>query len=298
MRVFLTGATGFIGSAIVPELINAGHQVLGLARSEAAAKQLAAAGTEAHRGDLTDPASLAAGARACDGVIHTAFIHDFANMPASSATDRDAIDAMGAALAGSDRPLVVTSGIGIVGPGIVAAEEDERDPNAPGAHRLAAEFKTLALAERGVRATVVRLPPSVHGAGDYGFVPMLIKIAREKGISAYVGTGQNRWPAVHRLDAAHLYRLAVEQAAAGSKLHGVGEEGVPTIEIATAIGRHLNIPIVTQSPDEAANHFGWIARFFAFDCPATSTQTQQQLGWQPTQPGLLADLDQGHYFTT
>ncbi len=296
MRVFVTGATGFVGSAVVQELIGAGHQVLGLARSDAAAASLAAAGAEAHRGELSDTESLAAGARACEGVIHTAFIHDFSNYSAACETDRRAIEALGAALAGSGRPFVVTSGIGLLTPGRLGTEDDPADPSSAGSPRVPSEGAALAMASRGVRVSVVRLPPSVHGDGDHGFVPAFIGIARAKGVAAYVGDGLNRWPAVHRLDAAHLYRLALEKGPAGARFHGVADEGVPVRDIADVIGRRLNMPVVAKSPEEAADHFGWLGRFIGMDCPASSTRTQEQLGWRPRQPGLIPDVDRAGYF--
>ena len=296
MRVFVTGATGFIGSAVVQELRGAGHQVLGLARNDAGADALARLDVEAHRGDLSDVESLAAGARACDGVIHTAFIHDFADIVASGVVDLRAIEAFGAALEGSGRPLVVTSAIGHLPHGRLGTEDDLPDPDAGARHRIASEAATLALASRGVRASLVRLPPSVHGQGDHAFVPALIGIARAKGVSAHIGDGLNRWPAVHRLDAACLFRLALEKGAAGGRYHGVSDEGVPTREIAAVIGRRLDLPVVAMSGAEAGAHFGWLARFFGADCPASSALTRERLGWQPGQPGLLADLDQAHYF--
>jgi nucleoside-diphosphate-sugar epimerase len=293
MRVFVTGATGFIGSAIVRELIDASHQVLGLARSDAAAKSLLAAGADVHRGSLEDLESLRSGAAAADGVIHTAFIHDFSNYGPAAEADRLGIETLGNALAGSDRPLIVTSGTLLAQPqGPLATEEDAHNPNFP----RKSEDAALALAGRGVRASVLRLPPSVHGSGDHGFVPQLISIAREKGVSAFIGDGLNRWPAVHRLDAAHLYRFVLEKGNAGAAYHGVAAEGVPTREIAEAIGRGLNVPVVSKSSEEAADHFGWIARFFGIDGPASSAQTQQRLGWKPVQPGLIADLNEEHYF--
>ncbi|RKH59601.1 SDR family oxidoreductase [Corallococcus llansteffanensis] len=296
MRVFVTGATGFIGAAVVQELIGAGHQVLGLARSDAAARSLAAAGAEVHRGALDDVDSLRRGAAGSEGVIHTAFIHDFSKMTAAAETDRLAIEAVGAVLAGSGRPFVVTSAIGLLGQGRIGTEEDLPDPGSVGAHRIASEGAALSLASRGVRVSVVRLPPSVHGDGDQGFVPALIRTAREKGVSAYLGEGRNRWPAVHRLDAARLYRLALEKGLAGARFHGVAEEGVPTRDIADVIGRRLNMPVVSKPAEQAASHFAWLGRFFAFDVPASGTRTQEQLGWSPRQPGLLADLERGTYF--
>jgi len=296
MRFFVTGASGFIGSAVVQELINAGHRVLGLARSDSAATSLAAAGAEVHRGTLDDIDSLKRGAAECDGVIHTAFIHNFATMAASADTDRLAIEALGDALAGSGRPLVVTSVIGLLAPGRVGTEEDTPDPKSPGAHRTASEQTALALATRDVRVSVVRLPPSVHGDGDRAFIPALIRIAREKKVSAYIGDGDNRWSTVHRLDAARLFRLALEKGRAGARYHGIGEEGVATRAIAEVIGRRLQIPVVSKSRERASEHFGWLARFAGNDISATSKQTQSELGWHPEQPGLIADLDNGRYF--
>ncbi len=257
-----------------------------------------AVGAEVNLGSLEDLESLRSGAAASDGVIHMAFIHDFSNLAAAGETDRIAVETLGTALAGSGRPLVVTSGTALVKPGRLGTEDDPADPNSAGAHRVASEQTTLALASRGVRSSLVRLPPSVHGDGDHAFVPALIGIARDKGVSAYIGDGLNRWPAVHRLDAAHLFRLALEKGAAGARYHGVGDEGVPIRDIAEVIGRHLNVPVVAKAPEEAAGHFGWLAHFLSMDCPASSAQTQERLGWRPRQPGLLADLDQGRYFET
>jgi nucleoside-diphosphate-sugar epimerase len=296
MRVFVTGATGFIGSAIVNELIEAGHQVVGLARTAEGAAAVEAAGAEPHRGTLDDLDSLRRGASEADGVIHTAYIHDFSQMQRAAQTDRRAIETLGAAVEGSGRPLVITTGTALVSPGQVATEEDHPDPTS-GAHpRLGTEDTAIAFAARGVRVSIVRPGASVHGVGDHGFVPVLIDIARSKRVSAYIGDGSNRWPAVHRLDAARLYRLALEKAPADSVLHAIGDEGVPTREIAEVIGRHLDVPAISVAPRQAGEHFGWIGAFFALHAPASSALTQERMGWQPTHVGLIADLEQGHYF--
>jgi nucleoside-diphosphate-sugar epimerase len=293
MKVFVTGASGFVGSAVVPELLQAGHQVLGLARSDASAQALLAAGAEVLRGDLTDLDSLKRGAAAADGVIHLAFIHDFSQYQTAAATDHQAITAMGSVLAGSDRPLVVTSGLAGFAAGRLATEHDE-----PTAGARTSEQAMLALVPQGVRASAVRLAPSVHDTGDHGFVPYLIQVARQKGESAYIGDGSNRWPAVHRLDAARLFRLALEHGTAGARYHGVADEGLAFRDLAAIIGRHLNVPVVSKSVEEAPEHFGWMARFAALDMAGSSALTQQWLGWQPTHPGLLTDLQQGHYFAS
>jgi nucleoside-diphosphate-sugar epimerase len=306
MRVFVTGASGWIGSAVVPELIGAGHEVTGLARSDASAAALTAAGAEVHRGSLDDLGSLRDGAAASDGVIHLAFKHDVAfsgGFEAAAEADRRAVEIFGEVLAGSDRPLLIASGTLGVAPGRMATERDGHgsDPAVgvegagPRARAATAEF-TLSLASRGVRSSVVRLPPTNHGDGDNGFMATLVGIARAKGASAYIGDGANRWPAVHRLDSAHLFRLALENAPAGSTLHAVADEGVPIRAVAEVIGRHLDVPVVSIPPEQAAEHFTWLGGFIGLDAPASSALTRELLGWQPTQPGLLDDLDKGHYF--
>ena len=292
MRVFVTGASGWIGSAVVPELLGTGHQVVGLARSDSSAAAVAAMGAEVLRGDLSDLDTLRAGAATSDGVVHLAFIHDFSDFEASVTADRKAIDTMGAALEGSFKPLVIASGTPAV-PGHIATERDDVPLTGPMAGRGATALATLDLAARDVRSSVVGLPRTVHGDGDrHGFIARLIAIARDKGVSGYVGDGSNRWPAVHVLDAAHLFRLAVEQAPAGSRLHAVGDEGVPTREIAGVIGRHLNLP-TAQAP---AEDFGFLGMVLSRDQPASSALTRELLGWRPVQPGLIEDMEKGHYF--
>jgi len=306
MRIFVTGASGWIGSAVVPELIGAGHQVLGLARSDASADALTTAGAEVHRGSLDDLDVLRSGAEASDGVIHLAFKHDLAfsgDFQGAADADRRAVETFGEALAGSEKPLLIASGLLGVTPGSVATEQDGHGSHAAGAafgggpraRWETAEF-TLALASQGVRSSIVRLPPTNHGDGDNGFMATLVAIAREKGVSGYIGDGANCWPAVHRLDSARLFGLAVEQAPAGSTLHAAAEEGVPIRDIAEVIGRHLDLPVVSVAPEDAGEHFTWMAGFLGLDAPASSAWTQELLGWQPTQPGLIDDLEEGHYF--
>jgi nucleoside-diphosphate-sugar epimerase len=286
MKVFVTGATGFIGSAVVMELLGAGHEVVGLARSEKSVEALQAVGAIPHRGSLEDLDSVQAGSAEAEAVIHTAFNHDF-SIPreVAAAADVKVIQAMGEVLAGTDRPLLVTSGTGL-------ATEDDAATSA----RAASEAMALSFADRGVRPAVVRFPPTVHGRGDHGFVAILIEIARQKGLSAYVGNGANRWAAVHRLDAARLFRLVLESPRAGVRWHGVGDEGVPTRQIAEAIGLGLDLPVRSIDPGDAEAHFGFLGAFFSLDLPSTSARTRQRLGWEPVETGLIADLEEGHYF--
>jgi nucleoside-diphosphate-sugar epimerase len=300
MRILVTGATGWIGSAVVPELLGAGHEVVGLARSDASADALAAAGAEALRGSLDDLDELGSAAAASEGVIHLAFKHEEAfsgDFPAATAADRRAIETFAAALEGSGRPLVIASGLAGHTTGALVTEDDEPDTGSSAAgERMRSEQMTLSLASSGVRSSSVRLAPTVHGDGDNGFVAMLVGIARDKGVAGYIGEGENHWPAVHRLDAARLFRLALESAPAGSALHGAAEEGVPMHAIAEAMGRNLDVPVASIAPGEAEEHFGWLASFVGLDVRASSALTRERLGWQPTQAGLIEDLDQGHYF--
>jgi nucleoside-diphosphate-sugar epimerase len=304
MRIFVTGASGWIGSAVVPELIGAGHQVVGLARSDASADALTAAGAEVQRGTLDDLDTLRSAAAESDGVIHLAFKHDIAfsgDFEGAAEADRRAVETLVEALAGSDRPFVLASGLLGLTPGRAATEQDGHGPapagfgEGPGIRRATAEF-VLSSGSGSVRSSVVRLPPTNHGDGDHGFVATLVSIARDKGVSGYIADGTNRWPAVHRLDSARLFRLALEHAPARSTLHAVADEGVAVRDIAEVIGRHLDLPVVSISPEEAGEHFTWMAGFLGLDSPATGAFTQEVLGWHPTHPGLIADLEQGHYF--
>ena len=305
MRVFITGAAGWIGSAVVPELISAGHQVVGLARSDANVAALAAIGAQAQRGTIDDLDVLQREAAAADGVIHLAFKHDIAfsgGFLEAANSDRRAIETFGEALAGSGRPFIIASGLLGLTLGQLVTERDGHiiDPATPGgpAVRHANAEMTLAFAARNVRSSIMRLSPTVHGDGDQGFMATLVGIARAKGVSGYIGDGANRWPAVHRRDAAQLFRLALEHAPAGATLHAAAEQGVPIREVAEVIGRHLHVPVVAIAPENAIEHFGWLGAFIGADSPASSALTRELLGWQPTHPGLLDDLDAGHYFTT
>lgn len=295
MRVLVTGASGWIGSAVVPELLEAGHDVVGLARSDAAAAVVTAAGATAQRGSLDDLDSLRSGAEASDAVIHLAFNHDFSDSVGAGRTERAAVEVLGTTLAGSDRPLLLACGVALT-PGRLLTESDAAPASGPDSPRGGSEQLALDFADRGVRSVGLRFAPTVHGQGDHGFVSTIVGVAREKGASGYVGDGSNRWPAVHRLDAARLVRLALEKAPAGSVVHGVAEEGIPTRDIAEVIGRHLDVPTTSVGFDDVASHFGWIGGFFGLDIPASSTLTQESLGWMPTHPGLMEDLEAGYYF--
>jgi nucleoside-diphosphate-sugar epimerase len=293
MRVFVTGASGFVGSAVTQELLSHGHEVLGLARSDASAKIVAELGGKVHRGSLEDLDSLKRGAAETDGTIHCGFVHDFSRYAEVCAIDLRAIEEMAGVLAKSGKPFINTSGVAGLTPGKLATENDVAPANA--FPRVPAEHYTIALAERGIRAMVVRLPPSVHDANDHGFIPMLIGIAKQKGVSAYVGEGKNRWAGGHRLDAAALYRLALEKGTPGARYHGVGDEGVATRELAEAIGRGLGLPVVSKTPEEATQHFGFMGQFFGMDMSASSALTQRALGWKPTHLGLVADIEKNYF---
>lgn len=318
MKVFVTGSTGLIGTAVVRELLAHGHQVLGLARSDAAAEALKKMGAEAHRGSLEDLESLRSGAAASEGVIHLAFIHALGHMSLSKrlamfagafsrgimtsfgettvGLDLKAIEVIGAALADTNRPFVTVLGTLSLTPGKLGKEQDGIDSGSFGSIRGNSEKAMMALAQKGVRASVIRFPPTVHGDGDKAFIAMMIKAAKKKGVSVFIGDGMNRWPAVHKLDAARLLRLALEKGEAGARYHGVADEGVPIKEIAETISRRLGVPVASKSNKEAAKHFGWLASILAIDNPSSSEWTQKQLGWAPTQPGLIADLEKGRYF--
>ncbi|MCX5084464.1 SDR family oxidoreductase [Streptomyces sp. NBC_00401] len=300
MRIFVTGASGWIGSAVVPELIDAGHEVVGLARSDASAAALTAAGAEVVRGTVDDLGVLREAAAASDGVVHLAFKHDIAfsgDFKGAAEADRRAVDTIGAALVGTDRPFVIASGVAGLAPGRPSTEQDmPTNDGSPISIRVATAEAVLALASQGVRSSVVRLAPTCHGDGDNGFMATLVATARAKAVSGYVGDGANRWPAVHRLDAAHLFRLAVEKAPAGSVLHGVAEEGVALRDVAEVIGRHLDVPVTSVAPENAAGHFAWLAAFVGIDAPASNRLTRELLAWEPAHPSLLEDLDKGHYF--
>ncbi|NGO07994.1 SDR family oxidoreductase [Streptomyces sp. HC44] len=302
MRIFVTGASGWIGSALVPELVDAGHQVVGLARSDASAAALTAAGADVVRGTVDDLDVLGSTAAASDGVVHLAFKHDLAftgDYQGAAEADRRAVDTLGDVLAGTGRPFVLASGVAGLKPGQVSTERDMPTiDGSPLSIRAATSMAVLALASRGVRSSVVRLSPTCHGEGDHGFMATLVAVARAKGVSGYIGDGANRWPAVHRFDAARLFRLAVEKAPAGAVLHGVAEEGVAIRDIAEVIGRHLDVPVTSVAPEAAAEHFAWLGGFLGIDAPATNTLTRELLDWQPTHPDLLEDLDKGHYFDT
>jgi nucleoside-diphosphate-sugar epimerase len=294
MRVFITGASGWIGSAVVPELLEAGHEVLGLARSDESAAAIVAAGAEAYRGSLDEPSSLLDGVDRCDGVTHLGYNHDFSRMQEAAATDRKVVEAIGSVLKKTNRPFVVAGGVLGLAPGHVATENDQSDPSVH--PRIANVAYALSLADDGVRSSCVRFAPTVHGKGDHGFIATLVAIARDQGTSGYIGDGANCWPAVHRVDAARLVRLTFESAPAGTSVHAVAEPGIPTKAIAEAIGSGLGVPVISVPTDQAAEHFGWMSRFFAADTTASNTITRELLRWEPTNPGLLEDLREGYYF--
>ncbi len=296
MRVFFTGASGWIGSAVVPELLDAGHEVVGLARSREAAAALHDKGVEVHRGDLDDLESLRKGADAADGVVHLAFKHDFSDYAGAGRTERSVLETLCETLAGSGRPLLFASGVAGIRPGHVVTENDSHSMRGPDAPRGGGEELAFGYTERGVRPVALRFSNTVHGVGDHGFISTIIDAAQETGVSGYVGDGSNRWPAVHVRDAARMTRLALEKAPPGSVMHAVGEEGIATREIAEVIGHELDIPSRSVDPDEALSHFGWVGSFFALDTPASSSLTQQSLNWTPVEPGLIEDLRAGHYF--
>jgi nucleoside-diphosphate-sugar epimerase len=296
MRVFVTGASGFVGSAIVKELLRAGHEVLGLVRSDKGAEQLASTGAEVYRGDVNDLEFIQKGAAACDAVIHTAFNHDFSQFKANCEADRKVIEALGGALAGTGKPLAITSGVGLLNYGRRVTEDDVPPAVSDVIPRVASEEAAAAVTAKGVKVYTVRLPPSVHGEGDHGFVPLIINMAKEKGESAYIAAGDNRWPAVHRSDAAALYRLIIEKQPELRVLHAVAEEGIEFREIAEAIGQGLHLPVLSKTGDEAAAHFGWFLHFASMNCPSSSEKTRATLNWQPKATGLIADISAAGYF--
>jgi nucleoside-diphosphate-sugar epimerase len=295
VRVFVTGASGWIGSAAVPELLAAGHRVVGLARSDAAAAALAAAGAEVHRGSLDDLESIRAGARDAEAVIHLANKHDFTNPAASNAAERAAVQTIGDALAGTGRPFLLAAGVAGLARNRPATEDDASPAHGPDSPRGGSENLALGLVERGVRSVSLRFAPTVHGAGDRGFIAVVAGIARERGVSGYPGDGTNRWAAVHRSDAGRLVALGLERAPTGARLHAVAEQGIPTRTIAEAIGRALDLPVASIAEDDVAGHFGWVGAYLAMDLAATSAATRELLGWTPTGPGLVEDIDAGAY---
>jgi nucleoside-diphosphate-sugar epimerase len=294
MRVFMTGASGWIGSAVVPELLGAGHEVVGLARSDDAAAAILAAGAEPYRGSLDEPTRLLGGVESTDGVIHLGYNHDFSRMQEAAATDRKVVETIGSVMKQSERPFVVAGGVIGLTPGRVATENDQPDPSVH--PRVANVAFALSLADDGVRSSCVRFAPTVHGKGDHGFIATLVAIARAKGSSGYIGDGTNCWPAVHRVDAARLVRLTLESAPAGTSVHAVAEPGIPAKAIAEAIGLGLGLPVVSVPSDQATEHFGWMSRFFGADTTASNSLTRELLHWEPTHQGLLEDLNEGHYF--
>lgn len=295
MRVYVTGATGFVGSAVVKDLLKAGHEVLGLTRSDKGAAELQTLGADVHRGDLDDISSIATGAAGVDGVIHTAFNHDFSRYKESCEADRHIIAAIADVLGTTGKPLVITSGIGLLAGGKLLTEDTRAMVDSSVMPRVASEEAAALQAGRGVNVSVVRLPPSVHDKGDHGFVPMLVGIAKEKGVSAFIGEGLNRWPAVHRPDAASLFRLAVEKGSRGENYHAIGDQGIPFREIATVIGNKLGLPVVSKTGEAIADNFGWFSHFASIDVPASAEWTRQRLGWNPTGIGLLEDMDKNYF---
>jgi len=295
MRIFVTGATGWIGTAVTGELLDAGHDVVGLARSDASARTLAARGATPLRGTLDDLGTIKDATAAADGVIHLGFVHDFDRFAESGRIERAVVETIGDTLAGSDRPFLLAAGVAGLTPGRVATEDDVTGAVGPDAPRGGSEALALSFADRGVRSVALRFAASVHGIGDHGFVAELARVARERGVSGYLGDGANRWPAVHRSDAARLVRLALDDAPAGGVVHAVAEEGVATRDIAEALGRSLDLPVGPVDPADAAEHFGWIGRFFALDAPTSSALTRERYGWTPTGPTLLDDIAAGGY---